>query len=473
FVTVWALLRFTGRVSRVLLPEPMIAPLPGSAAATAGERWRWLADVAAVSLVATATATPMVAAHFGMVNPWGVVLSVLALPVLTAVLGLGYLKIVVGFVLPSGALVLSGPLRWVGTGLSVLVEQAAGWPGATVRLVNPVPGWWAVAALGVTWLWFGGWFAQRRAAGVGAVALLVAVLVWQERSEPDLGLYTRVGSDSGAKTSGGGGELAMLAVGDGSCFVLRSGGKTLVFDCGSQWYPLIGRRSVVPTLRAMGVRRVDVLVVSHADLDHYNGALDVADALPVGEVWVSADVPDEARAHPGRATAFLVDELRRRGVPMSTVARGDRRVLGDATLDVLWPPATGWEASRGNDRSVVVRAEVGGRQVLLSGDVQQDAIAALLESHAEELDADVADLPHHGSFVEASPAWIDAVSPTLVLQSSGPARLRRDRWAGVLADHPGVTRLVSDRVGFTRVRIDRDGTIGWATFLDPAAARTD
>jgi len=95
---------------------------------------RRAADYAAVSLVATATAMPLVAYHFQMVNPLAVLLSLLALPVLTAVLTLGYLKVLCGMALPSLALVLSGPLRWVGRVLALLVEEAAGWPGSAVRL---------------------------------------------------------------------------------------------------------------------------------------------------------------------------------------------------------------------------------------------------------------------------------------------------------------------------------------------------
>jgi len=263
-----------------------------------------------------------------------------------------------------------------------------------------------------------------------------------------------------------------MAVGDGSSFVLESGGRALLFDCGSQPYPLIGRRSVVPTLRKMGVKSLDVMVISHADLDHYNGTLDVLDAMPVGEVWVSADVPDDARAHPTRGTAHLWAELQARGIRPRVVTQGDRRMLGEARLDILWPPATGWEDAKGNDRSVVLSARHAGRRILLNGDIQQAAITALLDANTD-LTADVADLPHHGSFVDASPAWLAAVNPELVLQSSGPARLRRDRWAAVV-EAQNVTRLVSDRVGFARVMIDANGGLSWSTFhaADASADRT-
>lgn len=465
FVTVWALLKFTGPVSRTLWPEPLIeAQVPG--ADFREVLARRAADTVAVSVVATATAMPLVAYHFQMVNPLSVVLSVLALPVLTAVLGLGYLKVLVGFVLPSGALVLGGPLRWVGGMLSSLVEIAATWPGATVRLSYVLPGWWVAAALAVVWLWFAGWFRARRVAGGLALVVVVGVVVWIE--QPGAGRVLRVDHEV-EMAHDPAAELFMLAVGDGSCFVLRvqdSSGddRVLMFDCGSQPYPLIGRRSVVPTLRQVGIDRVDVLVISHADLDHYNGTLDVLDAIEVGEVWVSADLPDDARLHPERATAFLWSELQRHGFSPRTVTRGDRQRFGDAELDVLWPPAEGWGGAKGNDRSVVMSVRIAGRRLLLNGDIQQAAITTLLD-RGQDLAADVADLPHHGSFVEASERWLDAVEPRVVLQSSGPARLRRDRWAAVLQDR-GIPRRVTDQSGMVCVTVDRRGQITWSGFLE-------
>ncbi|MEM7625636.1 MAG: ComEC/Rec2 family competence protein [Planctomycetota bacterium] len=463
FVTVWALLRFVEPVSKTIWPEPLVAQ--ADAARTDFRSWiaRRAADYAAVSLVATATAMPLVAYHFQMVNPLAVVLSLLALPVLTAVLALGYLKVLCGLVLPSLALVLSGPLRWAGRVLTLLVEEAAGWPGSALRLVHEVNAGWAAAGLVVAWLWFGGFFRRRKAAGALALGVVIGWGVWHEA--PRAGAVLR-GDDTAHLDAAA--SLSMLAVGDGSCFVLRSEGQTLVFDCGSQPYPLIGRRSVVPTLRKMGVKRVDVLVISHADLDHYNGALDLVDALPVGEVWVSADVPEDARAHPTRATAFLLAQLAERGLLPRTVVRGERRRLGGAELEVLWPPREGWEAAKNNDRSVVLDIEVAGRRLRLNGDIQEDAVVALLEAN-DELWADVTDLPHHGSFVDSSERWLDAVDPAIVLQSTGPVRLRRDRWADLIRDR-AITRMVSDRDGMSTIHVMPDATLQTETFRSAAEA---
>ena len=264
-------------------------------------------------------------------------------------------------------------------------------------------------------------------------------------------------------------QLSAVAVRDGSCFVLQCGGKTLVFDCGSQQLSGVGRRAVVPVLRSLGVSRIDVLVISHADLDHYNGVPDLLDAMPVDAVWVSPDVPAEAAHAPGRAAAVLASALRARGLTPWTLTRGDRFMLGPAELEVLWPPppSEGGADWLGNDGSVVLRASVAGRRLLLSGDIQERATDVLLQDPAA-LRADVADLPHHGAFIRNSAAWLEAVDPAWVLHSCGERRFGRDKWAAALAERPNTRRLATARDGFVQVQVGLDGALGgWGFVSSP------
>ena len=436
-------------MSRWVYPEPLIAPVvPGLGAVVA----RRAADLAAVSVVAFVTALPLVAYHFQMVAPLALVLSTLSLPVLTALLGLGYLKVLAGFALPSVSLVLAGPLRWVGGALAALVEEAHTWPGAGITLTQPVSLAWAAACLAVAVAWFEGvWRGRRRWRGGIAGAIVVGWLVIGQQAD-------RWGTDPPAAT------LTMAAVGDGSCYLLQSGGRTLMFDCGSQALPLIGRASIVPTLKRLGVDHLDVLILSHADLDHYNGTLDLLDGIAVDQVWVSRDLPADAAAHPEWTTAYLMRELARRGLFPRVIEAGYTDVLGEASLTVLWPPpADAFTSKKSNELSVVLRVDVAGRRLLLNGDIQQDATAALLR-HPETLDADVTDLPHHGSVVDASADWLAAVSPRVVLQSTGPIRLRRDRWAELLEPFPHIERYLTARHGMVQVRVGRDGEIDVSTY---------
>ena len=90
-------------------------------------------------------------------------------------------------------------------------------------------------------------------------------------------------------------------------------------------------------------------------------------------------------------------------------------------------------------------------------------IVIAVDDQLVDLRADVCDLPHHGSFVAASPDWLAAVDPAIVLQSSGPGRLRDDKWAGLFS-HTSIRRFVSDRVGMVEIAITADGRMATTQF---------
>ncbi len=453
FGAVGAIMLFTRRVSEWLWPQPLVPLRNPGLAVLAG---RFVVDYFAVSLVAFGAVLPIIVFHFGLVSPLAVLLSMLAWPVLGAVLALGYLKMLVGLLLPSAGLLLSGPLAWAADALINLAQLADTWPGSSLALSQPVSLAWTAAAMLCGWALLAGRFgSHRRWLAVCITALIVWLTVEQGvitrrfRTPPPL-------------------QVTMFAVGDGSSFLVRSADQTLLFDCGSQGYPQVGQRSVVPALRRLGVNRLDVLVLSHADLDHFSGVPEVIESVPVGRILVSPEVLTDAKARPDGATAFLLAWLETQRLPIEPVTAGWSERFGDAKLTALWPPP-GLDAERSNDHSLVLRIEAAGRAALLNGDLQADGTAALLDPqhpHHAELNADLTDLPHHGSFTEHSPAWLAAVSPEYVFQSSGPDRLRFDDWAETLKQTQ-TTRFVSDRAGMTTVTFTRDGEIVTETYINP------
>ena len=483
FGVVAALLLWTPGVSRMLLPPPVIEPVHP----TLGQ-WlsRRAADYAAVSLIAFGVAMPVVAYHYQLVSPLAMVTSVLALPVLTAVLALGYVKIALGLVAGEPGGVLAGPLRWLSETMIALVVRAEAWPWASVALPEPPPAGWVLAAVaGVSAAASGRFRGRRWPRGAAVAAVLLLSLWWTTTGgvgrEPVslAGAPTTIGATSDPLPGAGVGAAArvtMIAVGDGSCFVVELPGHTLMFDCGNQAYLDLGLRSVAPALDHFGIDRLDTLFISHADLDHFAGVLDVIDRIPVGRVVTTPQLLAEARREPGSAAGFLLTELRLRGLEPTAVTRGWREhPAGDerVTLTALWPPAD-FQAERNNDASLVLAIDLelgtpaapARRRVLLNGDIQHDAKPALLAAHdaaAIDLNADVTDLPHHGSFVDASPAWLDAVDPEVILQSTGHARLRRDPWADALADH-AASRYTTPEHGCTTVTVHRNGALSVETF---------
>ena len=463
FGVVAGLLVFTRGVSQWIHADPlMVTPVDEFRT----HMVRRACDYVAVNLVAFLIAVPLVAYHFQFISPLSMFLSILALPVITAVIGLGYLKILAGLLFPSMGVILSGPLEWASDTMMGLVTHATRWPASTVALGSAPPAAWLVATLALVIAVMAGVFREHRKWLVFATSICLGWLIVPH--------HPRVGAVIDSLRSAPPMRINMFAVGDGSCFLIRIDGDdqssrhTIMFDCGSLGFLDVGSRSIVPSLRSMNVNRIDTLIISHADMDHFCGVLDVIKEIRIGRVLVPPQLLKEAEAKADSAAAFLMQGLRERRLVIEPISRGWHETLGSAKARVLWPPADLQEKTA-NSSSIVLSLHVAGRRVMLNGDIDQIAIPQLLDT-GDDLKADITDLPHHGSFVRASPLWFDAVKPRIVLQSSGRARLRADRWAKLL-DDASITRLVTAQLGMVEVVIEEDGEMKWSSFRErPIAA---
>jgi competence protein ComEC len=476
-----ALLLWADAMSRWLWPPDPVARRAVGAGELAG---RWLLAAVSAAVVAWAVSLPLVAYRFALVSPLAALLSVLALVPLTAVLAGGYVKLAVGLGMPGVGGLLGGPLAWLTDTLIGLVAHASRWPGVAWELARPVSGWWTLGALAVVVALLGGRFAGRAWRGALAVAVVTGWLVVGQ-------LWPMQDARVGPGTVAGGSALRvdMFNVGDGSSYLLRSGGQAMLFDCGSRSYPAVGLQSLVPALERLGVGRLDALVISHADLDHMVAALDIADAVRVDRVVVAPDVPRAAGwsvveaqraggavARPpaersgeagSAAAAALLEGLLERGHEVQVVQRGWSMMLGGARVRALWPRA-GWVPRRNNDASLVLQVTPGGALtggplpggLLLTGDVGEAAIGPLVAMEGPGgLSASVMELPHHGSWAGGSSlALVDAAGPAWVLQSAGDRALDVDRWAVPLAER-GVRRRVTARDGWSTLWVEADGSV--------------
>lgn len=249
---------------------------------------------------------------------------------------------------------------------------------------RPEPPWWstALAGLGAAWL-----LAPRGTPGKVAAAVMLLPLVAWAPERPQRGEVW----------------LDLLDVGQGLAAVVRTAEHTLVYDTGDRFSARFnaGDAVVVPFLRAVGVTRLDALVVSHGDEDHAGGAHAVRRAYPPAAYWTS--VPHRLDGEPRYC------------------ARGVEWRWDGVRFRFLHPDRNGgW---LGNDGSCVLRIDAPGGSILLPGDIEAPAERALLARGAD-LAADVVVAPHHGSASSSTPAFVRAVAPEWVLYPVG----YRNRW---------------------------------------------
>ena len=192
-------------------------------------------------------------------------------------------------------------------------------------------------------------------------------------------------------------EVLQLDVGQGLAMVVRTRHHTLLYDAGPKIRDLDqGERVVVPVLRSLGVKALDLMLISHADSDHAGGALAVQRSIKVAQV-ISGDVPglpDQLQAQPCRA---------------------DEHWEWDGVRFSLWQ----WqEAKDSNQKSCVLQVEARGERLLLTGDIDVSAERALLKSSLA-VPTQWLQAPHHGSRTSSSMVFLKALAPAAVLISRG------------------------------------------------------
>jgi len=203
-------------------------------------------------------------------------------------------------------------------------------------------------------------------------------------------------------------RVTCLSVGQGdSAFVELPGGKTMLIDGGGTNNPDFdtGERVVAPFLRSKGVKRIDYMVLSHAQQDHMGGLLFVARNMEVGEFWWNGE------GDLGRLGAALdANGVVKRTVNSST---GTAKA-GNAEIEFL--NSSGGADLDTNDNSLVMKVSFGERSFLFTGDIGEKAEKLLA---GKDVRADVLKAPHHGSKYSSTADFLSAVRPSTVVISAG------------------------------------------------------
>ena len=284
-------------------------------------------------------------------------------------------------------------------------------PGASF-FVADIPEWWlwiyVVGLLAVLWLPMPA-LGVRALAGVGGVWLALG-----------LAFGCGFGRDLTPR-------IAFLAVGHGGCTVIQTSmGRTLVYDAGSMSGPDVTRRVIAPYLWSRGVRRIDELFVSHADLDHFSGVPSLLERFAVRRISMTPSFAEREV----ETVAVVMAELRRRNVPTRIVKSGDSETVDELRLDVLHPPSRGPEGKE-NVRSLVMHVRIDSLKTLLTGDLEGEGLQRVLAMRRPELDVLMA--PHHGSPLANVAALAEWARPTIAIGCAGRPRSVRSP-APVYAD---------------------------------------
>jgi len=247
-------------------------------------------------------------------------------------------------------------------------------------------------------------------------------------------------------------DAVALDVGQAAAIVVQTSRHTLLFDTGVRHNATTesGSRVIWPYLRSQGVRHLDGLVVSHADIDHVGGLRGILDAMPVTQGFASFDVGQWLRRE--ASMLGIPDETPRPAV-LGPCHAGQSWTVDGVEFEFIWPAGRMFSplqtASRErNDRSCVLSIRGSHHSLLLTGDISSTPERELLRRGLGQHDIVV--VAHHGSNSSSSAAFVDTAGARHAIVQAGA-------WSRYGHPHPGVVR-----------RWDRAGAVVWRNDLDGA-----
>ena len=353
------------------------------------------AQVSIVSPLANAVAIPLVSF---VVTPLALAGSMLPAPLSSMLLGLAHVAVEL----------LAKFLAWLSA------SPLAVWSAPT-----PAPWVFCFALAGTVWMLAPrGWPLRW----TGLVAWLP--LLTGQPSRPEHGALTVTAFD----------------VGQGMALLIETASHRLLYDAGPLYSPESngGNRVIAPYLKARGISALDGMIITHSDVDHAGGALAVMQAVKVGWVasslWSTHPIVHASAAH-------------------TRCVAGQRWNWDGVQFEMLQPTLASYDnaALKPNARGCTLHVKAGGPSMLLAADIEAAQEAQLVLGFADKLRADVLLAPHHGSGTSSTPAFLQAVRPTMGVFQVG----YRNRYR-----HP--KKEVFERyrdMGIDRLRTDDAGAI--------------
>ena len=301
-------------------------------------------------------------------------------------------------------------------GLMWAIDGLAAWPGAVWQQAKAPWPTVLLAGCGSLWLLLPRGVPAR---WLGALTFL-PMLTWQA-----------------PRPAVGAAKVVVLDVGEGLAVHVQTANRDLLFDAGPAFSASAdsGNRIIAPYLTAIGVQRLDAMVISHADRDHTGGAASVLAALPVAQLKTS--LPFD---HPLSAYA----------VAHRPCVDGEVWSWDEVRFEFLHPPPEA-TIKKPNEQSCVLRIVVAGRSLLLAADIEVGSERALLQRHRAELAADVISVPHQGSRSSSTPDFVRAVGAREAIISAGYRNSFRH-------PHPEIVARYTQS-GATVHRTDSDGAV--------------
>ena len=412
---------------------------------------KWVVLSYLVTIAAQIGTGPLIAYYFFRAYPLGIVAGPFAVGLVSVIVAVGIISVCVGFLWFP----LANLLGLVNHGvISVFLGVIAtfGDASAVIKVTPPTLGVFVVYT--ACFLGIAHWrFVYRQWRIASLIGLSVAALwVWDAAFQEKGKLLEVTTLDVGQ------GDAAVVRFPDDRVVLIDGGIRRRYYDERKEgWVEYdMGKRVIEPYLDYRGIREIDMVVLTHPDLDHGGGLGYILENFRVGEVIGVSDMPLESPVH--RRLHALVNM---RNIPYRFPYAGEIPFTPTATLEVLHPidaDSVNLLDADTNDDSLVLKMSYEEIDVLFTGDIGEKAEARLVASGAD-LRSEILKVPHHGSRTSSTPKFLEAVQPGCAIFSLGqrnayqlPHREVVDRYRA-----RGTLMLRTDVSGAITIRTDGVG----------------
>lgn len=404
---------------------------------------KWLVLSYLVTLAAQIGTTPLIAYYFFRTYPLGILAGPFAVGLVSLIVAVGMVSVCIGFIwLPFAKLLAFLNYAIISIFLALIGMFGQTW--GVVKLTPPTFGvfvFYIACFLGVAhWR-----YVYKRWKFASLIGLsVIAIWVW------DVAFH-----EKGRLL-----EVVTLDVGQGDATFVRFPDKrTMLIDGGVRrsYYNEkkqrrvdydVGERVLEPYFDFHGIRKLDMVVLTHPDIDHGGGLGYILENFEVGRVIGISEMQLDSQTH--RQLHAIV---KAKDIPYSFPYAGKIDLTPIVTLNLLHPidaASTDLFDQDKNDDSLVIKLTYNEVDILFTGDIGKKAESRLIAS-GQDLRSEILKVPHHGSSTSSSAPFIDAVQPRYAIYSLGQSSQYQFPNSDVVARYQAR--------GCVQVRTDQSGAI--------------
>ena len=409
----------------------------------------WWCELTIIGLVTEVVMALPMAFYFHRVTPFALPANLLATPVIGLLLGSAIVTFTASLIHPAVALLPGAVTALLLHGLTAMIGRLSHLQGADLRM--PAPAMAMVAAALLCWA-ICLWAVRSVSRSTGAITLVLlpcafVLLLWPRAPLLQQNRLEFTAIDVGQ------GDSLLVGSPEGQAMLIDAGGPV-----GSPWAATAsgfdtGEEVVSPYLWSRRLRRLEVLVLTHAHSDHIGGMDAVLRNFRPRELWLSVDADTPA-------LQALLSDAGRLGVRVRHLHAGEDVPWSGVAVRVLSPSASYQpRPNPANDDSLVLRMTYGRASVLAEGDAERPSEAALLEEQPEPVT--LLKVGHHGSRSSTMPELLAALRPRAAVISCGKGNRfghpREEVLARLQEQHTQTWR--TDTMGAVQFLLRSDGGI--------------